>query len=760
MARETLHNAKLAPMSWCSQLLLSACIVVGCSLPRHKDDADAFSQKNGTGRFSSGGSKTGIQVQVVVMLAFPDPTSNTSRAPAITDGPSILPAIQLAVDHINKRGDILVNHSVSIVVRDDGCNIVTTAALSYLDILTRYRDGRSFLAGMVGPSCSDSAIFVSSLNAQAETALVNLHIASSPVLKNETRFPYAFGTAGSSDGYVEALKSMIRNRWQSVAVIFEEDAVFYRHIATRLTGDLDEQFSIPVHSITITSDSINKCLTTLDQTSPKPCVVFLLSNNYLSNRLLCFAFSKGYQSYKWLFVETMLTDLSTSVNFSYGHTEYACSQEDMQNILNEGLFMFVRLVPSQPQNETTVSGYTYAEYWAQYAESVQKANGSYQTTLWGNVLYDAMWALALSLNNSIDNLLYVDERQVVAMNTKDKLKAVDFNGVSGRIKFSNNTVIRIINISQALNNTEMLIGEYDPASSTLHMYREERLPSCFDADHLLAIGILLYMAAFVALIMTLISHALTLIYWKQKHIKASDPRLSQYIFGGCYLICLGANVLITWNTYPAYIEQFEGFCHIFTYSVFLGFCLVFSTICAKTWRFYRIFTHFENPGPFVSNCALNVFIITSTSLMAVLLIVWTVVYPYSIVQQPSGALVCQTIAVSYDYWAIALLSYSCLPLLSAIILSLATNKLTSSQKKLFKINSPVLFGYMFSIVLCCFSVGIFAINDVNRYILATLLCCTLVVFSLVFVMLPPLLSMCRERHIRLAAVKPPLCPYY
>ena len=402
-------------------------VAMGCSLSRHKDDADpnAFSQTNVTGEL---GSKTGIPVQVVMMLAFPDP--NTS--PAITDGPSILPAVQLAVDHINQRVDILVKHSFSIVVRDDGCNIVTTAALSYLDILTRYGDGRSFLAGMVGPSCSDSAIFVSSLNAQPETAMVNLHIASSPVQKNETRFPYALGMAGSSDGYVEALKSMIGSRWQSVAVIFEEDYVFYRHIATRLIGDL-EQLSISAQSISVTFESINECLTTLDQTSPKPCVVLLLASNFLSSRLLCFAFSKGYQSYKWLFVETTLTDLSTSVNFSYDHTEYACSQEDMQNMLNEGLFIFVRLIPLQPQNETTVSGYTYAEYWAQYAESVQKANGGYQTTLWGNVLYDAVWALALSMNNSIDDLLYVGERQVVAMNTKDKLKAVDFNGVSGRI---------------------------------------------------------------------------------------------------------------------------------------------------------------------------------------------------------------------------------------------------------------------------------------------------------------------------------------
>ena len=359
----------MVPRSWFTQLLLllPVCIyvAVGCSLSRHKDDADP----NALGQTNVTGSKTGIPVQVVVMLAFPDP--NTSRAPAITDGPSILPAIQLAVDHINQRGDILVNHSVSIVVRDDGCNIVTTAALSYLDILTHYGDGRSFLAGMVGPSCSDSAIFVSSLNAQAETAMVNLHIASSPVLKNETRFPYALGMAGSSDGYVEALKSMIGNRWQSVAVIFEEDYVFYRHIATRLTGDL-EQLSISAQSISITFESINECLTTLNQTSPKPCVVFLLASNHLSSRLLCFAFSKGYQSYKWLFVEATLTDLSTSVNFSYDHTEYACSQEDMQNMLNEGLFMFVRLIPSQPQNETTVSGYTYAEYWAQYTRRVYK----------------------------------------------------------------------------------------------------------------------------------------------------------------------------------------------------------------------------------------------------------------------------------------------------------------------------------------------------------------------------------------------------
>ena len=276
------------------------------------------------------------------------------------------------------------------------------------------------------------------------------------------------------------------------------------------------------------------------------------------------------------------------------------------------------------------------------------------------------------------------------------------------------------------------------------MYREGRLPSCRDTP---VVSTLLYTTVSIIFIMTLISHALTLIYWKQKHIKASDPRLSQYIFAGCYLICLGVNLLITWNTYPAYIEQFEGFCHIFTYSVFLGYCLVSSTICARTWRFYRIFTHFDNPGPFVSNCALNIFIITSTSLMAVLLIIWTVAYPYSIFQQPNGTLVCEAKSKrhSYDHWLIALLSYSWLHLLAATILSLATNKLTRSQKELFNINSPAVFGYMFSIVLCCASVGILALGF-RRYIPATLLCCTLVVFSLVFVMLLPVLSTCRERR--------------
>ena len=39
--------------------------------------------------------------------------------------------------------------------------------------------------------------------------------------------------------------------------------------------------------------------------------------------------------------------------------------------------------------------------------------------------------------------------------------------------------------------------------------------------------------------MTLISHTLTLFYWNQIHIKASDPRLSQYIFVGLLPLLLG-----------------------------------------------------------------------------------------------------------------------------------------------------------------------------------------------------------------------------
>ena len=735
-------------------LLAAICVVVV--------HVRAFNQQNVTEPFTSqqGGSnssKMGIPLRVAVMLAFPNPETS----PAITDGPSVLPAVELAVTHINQRGDILANRSLFLLVRDDGCNVVATAARSYLDILTHAGDGWSFLAGMIGPSCSESAILVSSLNAQAETALVNLHIAASPALKDESRFPYSFGMAGSADDYVAALTSMVSDRqWERVALIFEDNSAFYSQIATRVARDLKQQNSLSEHySIPVRSGSIGDCITTLSM-SPDPCVVFLLANSDLARRLLCFAHSEGYHSYKWLQVEITLVDLTAEeVSFSYGRDAYSCSQVDMHSFLNEALFLFVKLVP-QSQNVPTVSGLTYEQYRAQYMESVTRTQGVYQAALqaasppWANLLYDAIWALALSLNSTSDDLFSNGgDHQSLAADTQGKLKAViDFSGVSGRIKFTNNTVSRIINISQALNSIEVLIGEYDPESKMLSVGMRGHIPTCF-TDHLMVVRVLFFTAAGVALTITLISHTLTLFYWNQIHIKASDPRLSQYIFVGCYLCCLGIVVYTTAKTYMISLEQYEICCYVINYSVLIGFCLINSTLCAKTWRLYRIFTHFDNPGPFVSNFALNAFVISSVLLMVILLVTWSVAAPYQGRLQPDGTVACVDSKRSYNIWSFVLLGYCWILMLFAAVLSLATSKLPRSQKKLYRINSPALIGYTSSIILIisCVLVAIFR-TATSYYIIVSLLCCTLVFFSLVFVMLPPWLSVCRERRLSCRAM--------
>ena len=730
-------------------LLAAICVVAHVRAFNQQNTTEPFTSQQG----GSNSSKMGIPLRVAVMLAFPDPETS----PAITDGPSVLQAVQLAVTHINQRGDILANHSLSLVVRDDGCNVVATAARSYLDILTHAGDGRSFLAGMIGPSCSESAILVSSLNAQAETALVNLHMAASPALKGESKFPYSFGMAGSVDDYVAALTSMVSDQqWERVALIFEDNSAFYSQIATRLARDLKQQNSLSEHySIPVRSGSIGDCITTLSM-SPDPCVVFLLANSGdLARRLLCFAHSEGYRSYKWLQVEITLVDLTAEeVSFSYGRVVYSCSRADMHSFLNEALFLFVKLVP-QSQNVSTVSGLTYEQYRAQYMESVTRTQGVYQAALqaasppWANLLYDAVWALALSLNSTSDDLFSNDgDHQSLAADTQGKLKAViDFSGVSGRIKFINNTVSRIINISQALNSIEVLIGEYDPESKMLSVGMSGLIPKCPTEDLIYrVVRVLFFTAAGIALAMTLISHTLTLFYWNQIHIKASDPRLSQYIFVGCYLCCLGIVVYTTAKTYPISLEQYGICCYVINYSVFIGFCLINSTICAKTWRLYRIFTHFDNPGPFVSNFALNAFVISSVLLMVTLLVTWSVAAPYQGRLQPDGTVKC--VGKSYDIWIWVLLGYCWMLVLFSAVLSLATSKLPRSQQKLYRINSPALIGYTSSIILIisCVLVAIFR-SATSYYIIISLLCCTLVFFSLVFLTLPPWLSVCRERNL-------------
>ena len=63
----------------------------------------------------------------------------------------------------------------------------------------------------------------------------------------------------------------------------------------------------------------------------------------------------------------------------------------------------------------------------------------------------------------------------------------------------------------------------------------------------------------------------------------------------------------------------------------LSFTLTLGIVTMRTWRLYRIFVHYLDPGKFLSNSALTLAVLLLASVDVAIAIIWTTVDPMKLV---------------------------------------------------------------------------------------------------------------------------------
>jgi hypothetical protein len=346
----------------------------------------------------SGEKETGQRdINFLLLLSF-EIEGPTSQQPLYADGPMIQPGIELAVEQINQREDLLAGYSVNLTVANSACNLRGPTVVNF--VTTFFHSGLRY-AGIVGPACSDSAEVISPVTGQEGISVLNFHIVSSPRLTDRNRNGYAFGTVGSSQAYVGLfLNLMMENEWKSVAVLYEESKIFYLTAYDLLVEQLSQVFpqgrivySAPVSEIDLAlSPIINQHIR----------VVFVLSTSEVAHRMLCLIrrdYSQlTFPAYQFVFIEVRNYYFHYPANFTLGNSRYVCTVKEITQVMEGFLLTHIKLAVAN-YSASLVSGVTYSEYFQQYQERV---NGS--TTEWANPTYDGVWSLALALNNSIPRL--------------------------------------------------------------------------------------------------------------------------------------------------------------------------------------------------------------------------------------------------------------------------------------------------------------------------------------------------------------------
>ena len=468
---------------------------------------------------------------------------------------------------------------------------------------------------------------VASLTQKSEIALINVHLGSDAELGDRSLYPYSFGINAPRSNTIDAVVALfVRNKWTRAAVLFNPDMLVdynsFHVFHNKISGKAELSFVSLA-----TSDYIP--LVALKSTFVRVIVAFLRGETLI--RALCMAYRMGmtYPNYQWLLLGGSPTYPEP---FEYNSTVYSCNETDADKALNQTLQFYSS---AYPQYGATRYTQLDPEYEVCLIQSVNCF-----------AIFDAVWAYAMALNNSIDALQeigltlsnYTFGKEKSTQIIQHQMYMLNFSGVVGNtIRFNplngyiSSVLTNVLNINwEIVANYTISDGiKINPAATAVFV------PTGFDEIHVQATVPLAGVAIVVDVIGVLLVfgiHVMNTVYRNHKAIKASSSRLNHFAYIGCYLILMATLLYTVTETFPLGMQLKSILCNAFPWSLLIGLTLVFGAVTAKTWRLHNIFkrSHKFRSGynAMMSDTALALLIVILVVIIVCFCTVWLAYDPY------------------------------------------------------------------------------------------------------------------------------------
>ena len=688
------------------------------------------------------------------LLSYPDPSGDPSLRPSLTNGGDIIPGANIAVEEINNRTDILTNYKLELIVADDGCNISWKSIISLINNL--YYEGKH-IVGIIGPQCSDSTKAVASLTGKSEIALINVHLGSAPELGNRVLYPYSFGINPPTSIQIDAVVALfMRNNWTRAAVLYNPDMLVdynsFRLFQNKISGKADLSFVSPANPDYLP-------LVALKSTFVRVIVAFLRGETL--GRALCVAYRMGmtYPNYQWLLLGSYPTFPEP---FVYNSTMYSCNETDADKALNQTLRF-------QNNAYQQYDATRYTQLAMDYAETVCALDINCIA------IFDAVWAYAVSLNNSIETLgeigltlsNYTFGNEIYTKTIQRQMYELNFNGVVGNtIRFDqlngyiSSVLTYILTVNWEIVAIYTLFDGIQVYPSTAGFVVTD-----FDETHILVslpLAVVVIVVDVIGVLLVLGIHVMNTVYRNHKAIKASSSRLNHFAYIGCYLILLATLLYTITETFPVSMQSKSILCNAFPWSLIIGLTLVFGAVTAKTWRLYYIFKSSQNLrsgyNAVMSDTVLAVLIVILVGIVAGFCTAWTVYDPYrrTVMKNilPSGDRFSVTIeefcSCKYQVqWIASIIAFETIFIVLLVYFAISTRTI---KKKEFQTRSIIVLVYLLILttviggVIYLIAVIVEAGVNTSYGILASLLTFT-VYLCIVLFFTPPILPVIDDlRH--------------
>ena len=604
--------------------------------------------------------------------------------PSWAGGPALIPAAQLAADLINNCSSLLSGYRLNIIPVDSGCNHIGTLYINlfeklFLDTNQHTIPRRTTTVGIVGPGCSEATLNLAPLLIKEELNLMQISIATTPEINGSDKYDNTFRTVNSALKFVDAFQSLLNHtRWKRFAVLYDQS----RRYHTELYKEFKKSISYDIYSSGVEDFLLEGVFKTLHNDRIR--IIFVFAGQEAARQILCVAYNQSmiFPTHQWIFTERNVSDFieTTSVSYTSHNGTIECSEEVMGKALDGAIlseFQFER-----EDNDTKMAPNIclddykekYDRYFKQHLSEcdLNESDVTKGAEQYAFPYFDAVWALAHSLNNSLEELgeqnltllhyCYNRSSMCAAKRVgaviQKHIKALDLSGAfscdndTRSIAFSyDNDTQSIASSSVGIKVTQFNFTGNKTILVCLHINNENE--SCrmnFKIDDKfiiddeftpiirkppLGLGVFILIVAFVTLLAVALLQLLFLYHSDKRSIKASSLTINNLIFSGNYISLVAVLSYTSKETFVESVHQrpvhYGVLCSTVMWCNVFAITLVFGTLCVKTWRIYRIFGFFrQGRVRYASDGILISFVGLLLLIDLVYLLVWNVISPWQI----------------------------------------------------------------------------------------------------------------------------------
>ncbi|RDD36457.1 Gamma-aminobutyric acid type B receptor subunit 2 [Trichoplax sp. H2] len=553
------------------------------------------------------------------------------------DASGVIPAVEMALEDINNRSDILAGYKLKLLWKDtQGKNHVGLSA--YYDILRK----PPTKVAILGPGFTNIATMTAE-NSHFYNLVQVSYSAEGARLSDRNLFPTFFRTCYNPSSFSSQLVTILLHfNWTEVGLLYANSDDFSHSV-----NSLKKSFSQAGIKIAIAEDfaagsSMEREVTRIKES--KVNIIIGLFHVEDSWKVFCQAFKLaiyGYD-YAWIIPSWLSKEFWIKSNNIQGVN---CTYDQILQASQYSLA--IDHSKSNVLNRSTVSGMTPLMFRRRYQERLQTNNYTYRINPYAGFGYDAVWAVALALDNSIQELkMYNKTLTDFSYNDSEmggiilhQMGLIEFEGVTNYIKFDKfgNVQPRKTYLKQLQGGELQIVGIILANSNRISYQSPQVSPLIWPDDHtpvakyrfvLINIGISpiqFYFMTVLAVTGILLSTTLIMCNFKfrqERNVKMSSPKLNYLVLLGCIILYIAVIVMGIDGK-----DWITKLCMLTPWFICVGFTLAAGALFTKTYRVYRLLTAKTKLRAPIRDHHLYAIIFILLVIEAGILTAWTVVDP-------------------------------------------------------------------------------------------------------------------------------------